>query len=277
MRVLDRKTLYLNSIGQTNKSAFNVLLPQSIFQLVDNTYNYIRVYFKNIIIPNNFNNINSTNNVYTWNGTTYTITQGDPNIYDIIAELNGNGLQASYDPTTSLVTIASAGTLNLSVSNTCASILGFVAGSYTTPATGTIPVNVQLTQSIFIQSSIAVESSYEIINKQIQSCEKMIQLPIIVPRYTNIVYQDDSGRNAIELQNPKYQNISFFLTDDSENMLNVLSDWSMTMVVEVIQDQDLELLHVVEGLARKVEDIKTFQHINLLGEAIQKPTLWSVP
>ena len=86
MRVLDRKTLYLNSIGQTNKSAFNVLLPQSIFQLVDNTYNYIRVYFKNIIIPNNFNNINSTNNAYMWNGTTYTITQGDPNIYDIIAE-----------------------------------------------------------------------------------------------------------------------------------------------------------------------------------------------
>lgn len=277
MRVLDRKTLYLNSIGQTNKSAFNVLLPQSIFQLVDNTYNYIRVYFKNIIIPNNFNNINSTNNVYTWNGTTYTITQGDPNIYDIIAELNGNGLQASYDPTTSLVTIASAGTLNLSVSNTCAPLLGFVAGSYTTPAIGTIPVNVQLTQSIFIQSSIAVESSYEITNKQIQSCEKMIQIPIIVPRYTNVVYQDDSGRNAIELQNPKYQNISFFLTDDSENVLNVLGDWSMVLVVEIVQDQEMELLQVVEGLARKVEDIKTFQHINLLGEAIQKPTLWSVP
>ncbi len=277
MRVLDRKTLYLNSIGESNKSSFNILLPQSIFQLIDNTYNYIRVYFKNIIIPNNFNSINSTNNTYIWNGVSYTISQGDPDIYDIIDELNSNGLQVSYDQKTSLITVGTAGVLDLSVSNTCSSILGFVPGSYTTPATGTIPVNVHLTQSIFLSSSIAVESSYEIVNKQIQSSEKMIQLPIIVPRYSNIVYSDDIGRNAIEMDNPKYQNISFFLTDDSGNMLNVLSDWSMTLIVEVVQDQSLELLHVVEGLARKVEDIRTFQHINILGEAINKPTLWSVP
>ena len=277
MRVLDRKCLYLNSIGESNKSAFNILLPQSIFQLVDSTYNYIRVYFKSIIIPNNFNNINSTNNAYIWNGTPYTLPTGDPDIYDIIAELNSNGLQATYDETTSLITIGSTGNLNLLVSNTCANVLGFYPGIYTTPKTGTIPVNVHLTQSIFLNSSIAVESAYEIINKQIQSSEKMIQLPIIVPRYTNIVYQDDIGRNAIEMDNPKYQNISFFLTDDSGNTLNVLSDWSMVLIVEVVQDQDLELLKVVEGLARKVEDIRTFQHINILGEAIASPALWSVP
>ena len=277
MRVLDRKCLYLNSKGESNKSAFNILLPQSIFQLLDSTYNYLRVYFKNIIIPNNFANINNTNNTYTWNNTTYTLSPGDPTIYDIIDDLNTNGLQVTYDETTSLLSIGSVGTLDLTVSNSCANILGFSPGVYTTPSTGTTTVNVHLTQSVFLNSTIAIESSYELINKQIHPSEKMVQLPIIVPRYTNIVYQDDHGRNAIELDNPKYQNIYFFLTDDSGKPLDILGDWSMSLVVEVVQDQDLELLKVVEGLAKKIEDIKKFQHINLLGEAINKPTLWNVP
>ncbi len=286
-KVLIRKSLFFNSKGLPTvgsaKNSLTVLLPSDIFDLTSNgtladPFTYARVYIKKAVIPNNFNNINATNNEYTWGGVSYTLQNEDPDIYEILNELSTNGIQASYDTYNSLVSITSTGTLDLTATNSCASILGFNKAVISTPAVGIYPVQVRMTNSIFIDSNLAVESSWEISPSSGDAIPsaKLLQLPINVARYSNIIYEDDVGHNSIVLGvNQKYSSLFFTLTDEIGNALQIETDWSAELVVEIVQDQNTQIIQLLQDIKTLNQDVKTFHHIDLMDKAIKDP-FWSV-
>lgn len=282
-KVLNRKSIFFSSKQQSDKNSFSILLPNDIFNITDPS-TYGRVYIKKAIIPNNFNNINPTNNEYTWNGTPKTLQNEDPDIYEILNELEANGLQATYDTYSSLVSITSTGTLDLTASNSCASVLGFASEVITTPAIGIYPVHVRITNSIFIESNLAVESSYEYsteivggaLQGEIIATPKFLMLPINVARFSNVIYEDDVGYNSIVINgNPKYTSLYFKLTDETGKALLIKTDWSAELVIETVQDQNAQIIELLQDIKTLNQDVKTFHHIDLMDKAIKDP-FWSV-
>ena len=286
-KVLNRKSIFFNSKGLPTvgsaKNSFTILLPSDIFNVGD-PLTYARVYIKKAVIPNNFNNINSSNNEYIWGGVSYTLQNGDPDIYEILNELSSNGIQATYDTYTSLVSITSSGTLDLTAINSCASVLGFNKTVINTPAVGVYPVQVRMTNSIFIESNLAVESSYEYsteitgtsVQGEIIASPKLLLLPINVARFSNIIYEDDVGYNSIVIgANQKYTSVFFALVDDIGNALQIETDWSAELVIEIVQDQNSQIIQLLQDIKTLNQDVKTFHHIDLMDKAIKDP-FWSV-
>lgn len=106
-------------------------------------------------IPVSINMVNAKNNTVTINGNTYTITPGNYTIAEIITLLNTyfNPFNVTfvYNTNTNLVTItATAGSFTIN-STTMTKNLGFVADTYTSPATMTKVVNLTSTLGIVIQ------------------------------------------------------------------------------------------------------------------------------
>ena len=106
-------------------------------------------------IPISVNMVNSKNNSVTINGNTYTLPPGNYIISQVITLLNAYfntfSVSFTYNTNTNLITIiATAGSFTID-STTMQKNLGFVAGSYTSPATMTKVVNLTSTLGIVIQ------------------------------------------------------------------------------------------------------------------------------
>lgn len=276
LKVLDRKSLYFQTKGNT----INLILPEKF--LKHNTPNtqgtfgsganalYTRVYLRKAVIPCDFKNINDTNNKFTWNSVEYTLQNEDPNIYELIQEFAGLGIEIQYDTKRSYISVISEGELDLRGSTSCNEILGLEKKLYSTPLTSLEPVQLKYTENIFIHSNIALNSSYEYRQQEFVPTGKILQLPINVSRYTNLIYEDDSGHASKELIDPlvNYSSIYFSLRDDRGDPINIQNEWSCEVILETIEDRFPLQQNILKEIGDTMEQSRNLQKLILLGNII---------
>lgn len=225
------------STGTLNNCTFNLLVP---------IRKALNVTLKNFQCYNSQYNINSTNNKLEVTSIgTVTIT---PGFYDSTTLMNNlqsalNALSSgtwtcSYNATTGLVTIGcnASKTINWTTS-TITSVLGFSAGSQTgTSFVGTNILNLSSSFYILIKSQNLVENFNCMTVKGTDFI--LEKIPINVPMGSLINYQCPNT----ELSYYEYSSqrdigvIDIALMDLNNNLINIQTDWSMTVQFELIDE-----------------------------------------
>ena len=108
MSVVDHKRIvFFNSQSSTNyiqePTSLHCNLDPSIFQ-IENREIYYRFYISSLSFRNDFNDLNTKNNVLIYNGTTIYLPTGKPTIYDIIEYLATVGIVATYNDANNYIT-----------------------------------------------------------------------------------------------------------------------------------------------------------------------------
>lgn len=91
-----------------------------------------------------------------------------------------------------------------------------------------------------------INIEYNTANQLLNFTDVLAQVPILVPPYYPIVYQDFGGgtSNTFELPNSgmKLGLINFYLTNQYNTAMVVTDDWDFTISVEVLVDDQIEAL-----------------------------------
>ena len=187
------------------------------------------------MIGNTFYNINSTNNSFDINGTTYTIPSGsytlDELLQAMVLLLNGTypNMTIAYNSVTSLITISNDAnfTMNLQLSNFY-KVIGFEyltyngSSNYTgifNPTIDTLAIYINLDIGSHVQSSNAYKPTFVIFNN--------------VNKNNYIMYNDKTHYEHYHpIQGSLLNTINIELRDDKNRLLEGVSEWIMILAFE---------------------------------------------
>lgn len=248
MRVLDRFLLYINSkdraVGAPNQ--LSISMPEVIAHSKKAT-DVIRIYIQSLQIPNDFARITTANNSFSYNGVAKAIPTGSPNVYDILASLKAQGVEAVYNRATNRFQYP-AGVYDFTGAS-AASVLGFAKQVYTLAQgqESPRPVDVSPTQTLFINSSVATRN-YKVVQGKLTNTTILASCPIVAPPYGTIVYQDLFGQNSAWQRIEQLDTIRLWITDDDNNLVPLDSEWTMTLALEKYEDDGLLMVQELRGI-----------------------------
>jgi len=135
--------------------------------------------------------------------------------------------------------------------NTLARILGqeistttltVSSSGYTTP----LPLYTGQIQYLKLHSNIPpINLSYNFNNNMLNYTDILAQIPILVPPFFPIIYQsfNDSANNFdFPSTGQKIGTVNFYLTDQYNTPVIIYDNWDMTISVEVLVDEEMEVL-----------------------------------
>lgn len=199
----------------TNLGRFKLSLPQ--METGDNIIN--RMYIKKAIIPYNWRRVTTTNKTLTINGVNYSLTEGNPNIIDLIQDINNiqTTLTATFNRITSKIEWFNNTASAVTFSTTAYEMLGAVKGAtYTMPALQTyvLPriVDVRPTPIIEVRVDVAT-AGYEISNGgDISNTNILCAISMNVPVYSHKVWIDDNALYFADVTNEN-RDLTLTITD----------------------------------------------------------------
>jgi hypothetical protein len=249
MKLLDRFFLFINSkdraVGAPNELTITV---PDILRRTTGPNDIVRVYIQSFQIPNDFSRITPANSTFVYNGSPKTIPIGNPNVFDIQTSLRGQGVQVTYNRATNRFTYP-AGTYDFSASTSAATILGFQKQVYTLSQgqTSPRPVDVTPTTTLYINSNFATRN-YKVVRGQLSTTTIFSSCPIVAPPYGMIIYQDIFGQNSAWQLIEQLDTLRIWLTDDNDSLVELDSEWTMTIALEKYQDDGTLMLQELRGM-----------------------------
>jgi len=242
------------------------------------------VYFSTL---NSFFNINSTNNTFkfkwnTGNFTTCTLTPGNYTLAQIctlftstISTLTSTTVLTVSCPDTTnnysswiLNTGTGTATIDFSLSDGLHLIMGFTTTlkilSLSTTATKSTkcmysgsPTFLQLHANMPPQNC-----SYNITQNSVNYSDILANIPVIVPTYSQILFQEFSGDNntfEFPAKGMRLGTVNFYITNNFRTPMPLVDDYDFVLKAEVLIDDENEHL----GVSKQMLDLHKLQTLNL--------------
>lgn len=251
MKLLQRQYLFVN-VADTNYSnygTFRVMLPQT--ETGKNIIN--RLYIKKAIIPYNWRRVDSTTKTITIDATDYYLTEGNPNILDLITELNTiqTVLVFTFNRITSRIEITNQSATNARTFSTTAwEMMGAVSGTtYNIGTSSSIslpnPVDVRPSPILEIRVDMTTAGQEVFVSGVekgvIRNTGVLCAIGIDVPMYSHKVWVDDEGFYFADVSNESRE-ITFRLTDPNEKAIIPQTSPYFVIAVATYRDDERELL-----------------------------------
>ena len=120
--------------------------------------------------------------------------------------------------------------------------LTITSSGYTTP----LPLYTGQIQYLKVHCNIPpINLSYNPNNKMLNYTDVLAQVPILVPPFFPIIYQsfNDSANNFdFPATGQKIGTVNFYLTDQNNVPVVIQDNWNITLAVEVLVDDEMEVL-----------------------------------
>lgn len=194
---------------------FKVALPQ--LQTGDNIIN--RMYIKKAIIPYNWKRVTADSKTITLNGTSYELTEGNPNILDLIKDINAiqTDVTATFNRITSKIEWYNNTQGNITMTTTAHEMLGAVAGqSYTwgIQETLTLPrvVDVRPTPIVEVRVDVATAGNEILSGGEISNTNILCAIAMNCPVYSHKVWIDDNALYFADVTNEN-RDLTLTMTD----------------------------------------------------------------
>lgn len=203
-----------DSLGQ-----FKITLP--ILQTGEKVFN--RLYIKKAIIPYNWQRVTATTKTLTINGTPYELTEGNPNILDLIKNINEiqSLIVATFNRITSKIEWANQTGGNITLSSDAYEMLGLEQGvTYTWGIQETLisprVIDVRPTPIVEIRVDLAT-AGLEIFDEgKISNTNILAAIGMNVPVYGHKVWIDDQAMYYADITNEN-RDITIIMTDTNGN------------------------------------------------------------
>jgi len=192
-------------------------------------------------IPMSYYVVTTTNQLldYTVNSVNYTynLDIGNPNITDLVNELNLNltNLTVSYDTKTNKLTFVSSFTFSLNSISTCFKLIGFTDGTHNSVSnslTSDSVCNLAGTKSIYVM--IPNLHNVNIDNRTGASSSCLVKIPATAMSNGILKYTNKSGHKVM-ITDKTINYIQIILQDDDENTIDLNNQhYSMTFQIDFI-------------------------------------------
>lgn len=200
-----------------NLGKFRVTLPQ--LQTGENIYN--RLYIKKAIIPYNWKRVTETSKTITINNVPYELTEGNPNILDLIKEINTiqTAVTATFNRITSKIEWYNNTAGNVTLTTDAHEMLGAIAGqTYTWGIQETLVfprvVDVRPTPIVEVRVDVATAGAEILPEGKISNTNILSAISMNVPVYSHKVWIDDQAMYYADVTNEN-RDITMTLTDTS--------------------------------------------------------------
>lgn len=268
VKVIKSQILYIDSqdrpTGQSS-SNFSLYIPKGFIE-VSNQNQKIRITLLDALIPRNFWAITSTNRNFTLNinGTLYNINLplGFWNVNQLATQLKVllESANASYTWTItynqnvnyyvfSFTTSASTNVSFIFSANDCADFLGFSNSTtnvfVANQLTSSKGINLQGENCIYLRTNISNEiPNIEYTQQGNFSVSNILaRIPISVAPFQNIIYQDYSNTYSVIVEQNYIDNITINITDRFSNIIDLQTEWSFSLKIEIIETDDIMRLN----------------------------------
>ena len=249
-KCIGSKFLHVSSRNRTfgSRSDFSVNIPSDVFEnKLDNKY--LKLNLQEITLNYSWYSVqDGVNNLFTFhNNTSNTdtaiyIPAGSYNVTDFNTFLN-NKLSGSYTVTysssTNKYTFTSADPLNTIRSQGAGQFLGLEDNTTTTGTfTSTRPVDMTYINTVYLHSDISkINETFDNLDSKIMSGSTILaRIPVDVAPFSNINYKIHTNTNdGVKLAVSQLDSIRFFFTDDKGNPLNLTTDTTLVIRLEIYQ------------------------------------------
>lgn len=248
-KCIGSKFIHISSRNRTygSQSDFTVNIPSDVFEnKLDNQY--LKLNLQEITLNRSWYNVSEENE-----NNTFTLYSANDNvIYEITLEsgsYNVNQLKdalnklldkeyvVSYNSITNKYTFTASNPNNYIEGGVAEQLLGLEYGvNHTGTFTSTRPVDMTSINTVYLHSDIAkVNEIFDNLNNKVMAGSTILaRIPISVAPFSNINYTNYLNTNdGIKLAVKQLDSIRFFLTDERGNKLNLTSNFTMVLKLEI--------------------------------------------
>lgn len=273
--------IYINSANRVkgNPSDFTVRIPHGLLKadkmgrikvsVVDAIIN--RSWYTVTSKNNSFQVVNLTDNITT----TVTLPIGYYNVNQLRSTLSSSLLNWSvlYNNQLNKFTFVppnNSKVYNFVFSNPCSDLLGFTmsdrpGGTFNSPIISSIPLKVNQENAIIVHSDLPKEKHSSVDNmSSVNFVESnvLIKMPISVQPFDNITFMASSEQmHSFFLSVQHVNDIRFWVTDESNQPLDLSYNWTLTLRVEYQEGED-----TMEALKESVESIRDYVKLLILSK-----------
>ena len=208
--------------------------------------NYIYLSVVSCIIPYSFYNINSTNNVLTYDivggpQLTFSVPVGNYNINQLLTYINNNwtGYTVTLNILTNKITITKDDVADFTIySGGLGKILGFTSNAYGSSGNA-YSVTSASVANLYTITNVNVETNlltYNVsnISTQTQNRSFLASIPVTVAPFSLISY-DNSSSYKTNLYVGEFSNMSIRLLDNNGNVIDMNGvDYTITLQITVV-------------------------------------------
>ena len=208
--------------------------------------NYIYLSVVSCIIPYSFYNINSTNNVLTYDlvggpQLTFSVPVGNYNINQLLTYINNNwtGFTATLNVITNKITITKSTANDFTIySQGLGRILGFTSNAYGSSGTAYAVTSASVA-NLYTITNVNVETNlltYNVsnISNQTQNRSILASIPVTVAPFSLISYENKSLYKT-NLYVGEFNNLSIRLLDNNGAIVDMNGvDYTITLQISVV-------------------------------------------
>jgi hypothetical protein len=239
---IESKQIFLNPKGATiqnngrNYSSLRFNLPNLIKNNTNELYNTIKV--SHCEIPYSFYILNSNNNQLNLSSGNITIESGNYNVNSFMEYIKtnySNLITVTFSILTGRLTLTSTEPFNILGSSTIGNILGFENGlNYMSDNNNKIvlpyPANFIGAKNLYIKCPNLILNNYDSVTRTENT---LCSIPISVPPYSLIIYDNDDEGSIIENKQINYLDIE--ISDELAQLVNFHNiDWNITITIKTI-------------------------------------------
>jgi len=243
--ICDSHKIYLSPNGaiQKNNSTFNSSLVFDITNPVVNNPNivYATIRCTHAEIPYSFYIINNNNNVLSLSTGDIVIPIGNYNANTLITQLNSQfpiGMSILFSNSTGKFTIAHTTSFSINSTSICGVLIGFSNGTVYNSVSNAIimpyPCNLLGTKNLYIKLS---NFQFDNINTSTKDKITLCNIPVNVPCYNLIMYNNISNIGTIIKDNSYPKKIYLDIYDDYSNLIDFNNmEYNITLEIDFFID-----------------------------------------
>ena len=261
MKLVDTKYIFVNIADTEHISYGDFRIPLPQFQTGTGVYNHM--YIKKHVIPYDWKAFNSGNNTLTItvNTTvhTYTLTEGNPNVMDLVAEINSlqTYVTASFNRTSSKISWKNNTVSTVYISAGAYKKIGLNASALTVATATTVAspniVDVAPARILIIKSELPSSGEEVYISSSVTGETRdtgiVSAICMDVPPYSHKVWRDMGGFYYSYIQKTT-QSVRFWFEDVDGNKIVPQTPPFLVVAVETYKDDSGELLSTQQEALR---------------------------
>lgn len=268
MKLLDRKYVFANvaDCRHDNFGSFYVSLPE--LPVGESLYN--RMYIKKLIMPYDWRRVESGRDTLTVNGSVKYLTIGNPNILDLVDELNSiqTTFSVKFNRITSRLSFTNTTNGSKTLSTTANALLGMSTATQTVSSGETYTcedmVDVRPTPIIEIRVDVGTAGQEVYDGGQIKNTGVLAAILMNVPLYSHKLWIDENGLYWADVSNENKE-IRLTITDTDGNLIVPQTSPYFVIGLDTYRDDEREILKTQQ------EALKLQQYAMILSHAASEP------
>jgi hypothetical protein len=280
MKLVNKQHVFLNSSNRVSGSSsdFLVNLDQNYFNVgLDDPSVLYKIYISSFVCMNDFDVVSDYTNSFSINGTVVHLSNGKPNVYDLVQNINQFllplvGASCFYNSVDNRLVFQTDTpfVLDFRLSNSAYQVMGFnldrfvITDGFVSPQQVNVDTSFDL---LYIKSSFG--NNLELTGVASVPSRILSSVPIITAPHSKIVYED-SGVYSTFIPSLKWlQNLRLSITDYDSIPLVLQGNVFMTLTIETLIDDTALIMKELQVIQKELSSLKEISSLGVLGQSLK--------